>query len=275
MPCRRCGYNLRGLELDGICPECGALVRVSLIGDFLAAADPAHITRLFRGAILVEVTFYIYVLVSCVASPIALAIAVPRAASGLSGALLSVLHLALALLAILGWWLVSSPDPGRMPGSRGDALRRALRLCLILSACFTLIATFGTAIGSITSDPALSVLLVRGGAVLGACTWLVQYFASTAYVRVLALRIPSPELASTARSNIHMPLWTFGLGVPFAVITALVGVSVPAMVLLTILCLAAMAIASLVWFIWYCSMISGLRDRLDTVRLMMPQVAAD
>ena len=40
-------------------------------------------------------------------------------------------------------------------------------------------------------------------------------------------------------------------------------------------CLAGMGMAALVWFIWYCSMVSGLRDRLETVRAMMPRVMGD
>lgn len=216
-------------------------------------------------------------MLSCVASPIAIAIATPRSATGLSGTLLSVTHLALAMLSILGWWMVGASDPGRMPGSRGDATRGTLRLCLIVSTVSTILATLGTASGSLTSDPALGSMLLRGGALLGAITWLVQYFASTAYVRVLAIRIPSPELASTARTNIHMPLWIFGLGAPIVVVTALLGMgqSATPLLLLTMLCLAGMGITAVVWFIWYCSMISGLRDRLATVRATMPQVVED
>ena len=37
LPCARCGYELRGLSIRGSCPECGLLVRATL----LAAVDPA------------------------------------------------------------------------------------------------------------------------------------------------------------------------------------------------------------------------------------------
>jgi len=49
VPCRRCGYNLRGLKPDGRCPECGTDVRVSLV-TLLRAADPAWVRRLAHGA---------------------------------------------------------------------------------------------------------------------------------------------------------------------------------------------------------------------------------
>src|ERR1700733_1253483 len=40
LPCRSCGYNLRTLSIDGICPECATPVRVSMRGDLLREADP-------------------------------------------------------------------------------------------------------------------------------------------------------------------------------------------------------------------------------------------
>ncbi len=50
--CVHCGYNLRGLPLDGKCPECGEAVRRSLLGDLLKYADPDWLDRLRFGAAL-------------------------------------------------------------------------------------------------------------------------------------------------------------------------------------------------------------------------------
>ncbi len=36
LPCIQCGYNLRGLTVKGMCPECGTSVRATL----LAVVDP-------------------------------------------------------------------------------------------------------------------------------------------------------------------------------------------------------------------------------------------
>ncbi len=36
----RCGYNLRGLDPAGVCPECAAPVGPSLRSDLLRYADP-------------------------------------------------------------------------------------------------------------------------------------------------------------------------------------------------------------------------------------------
>lgn len=50
--CVHCGYNLRGLPLDGKCPECGKAVRHSLRGDLLKYADPHWLERLRFGVAL-------------------------------------------------------------------------------------------------------------------------------------------------------------------------------------------------------------------------------
>jgi hypothetical protein len=51
--CRRCGYNLRGLQPDGCCPECGAAIGLSCYGDFLRFADPTWVETLAQGATLI------------------------------------------------------------------------------------------------------------------------------------------------------------------------------------------------------------------------------
>ncbi len=55
VPCRTCGYNLRGLSPDDRCPECGTAVARSMRGDLLAAADPAWLRRVCRGQLYIGI----------------------------------------------------------------------------------------------------------------------------------------------------------------------------------------------------------------------------
>ena len=55
LPCVRCGYNLRGLDVTGTCPECGGPVEASRSGDLLRFADVGWLTRIFRGSRWIEI----------------------------------------------------------------------------------------------------------------------------------------------------------------------------------------------------------------------------
>ena len=47
--CVGCGYSLRGLNAEGVCPECGIPVERSLVDDRLANAEPSWLARICRG----------------------------------------------------------------------------------------------------------------------------------------------------------------------------------------------------------------------------------
>jgi hypothetical protein len=52
-PCATCGYNLRGLQPDGLCPECGSLVSDSLGNDALEWRDEWWVKRHRAGCVLI------------------------------------------------------------------------------------------------------------------------------------------------------------------------------------------------------------------------------
>ena len=49
LPCIQCGYNLRGLDPESTCPECGASISDSLRRGLLALADPGWLRRIRLG----------------------------------------------------------------------------------------------------------------------------------------------------------------------------------------------------------------------------------
>ena len=55
-PCPTCGYNLRGLKDENVCPECNAPVGQSLLGDRLEFANPRWLRRIGWGAFLAALT---------------------------------------------------------------------------------------------------------------------------------------------------------------------------------------------------------------------------
>lgn len=59
--CIECGYNLRGLPCQGLCPECGTLKSASLRPDLLQYADPAWRDSICRGLTLLSVALWLTV----------------------------------------------------------------------------------------------------------------------------------------------------------------------------------------------------------------------
>jgi hypothetical protein len=56
LPCRTCGYNLRGLAVSARCPECDTAVARSLHGQRLCYSDPRWVRTMARGMRLISVT---------------------------------------------------------------------------------------------------------------------------------------------------------------------------------------------------------------------------
>src|SRR5262245_32112317 len=67
MPCVACNYNLRGLDLDGACPECGLAIERSIHGDLLRFADPAWVRTIASGANWIVVSILLSIVLGCVA----------------------------------------------------------------------------------------------------------------------------------------------------------------------------------------------------------------
>lgn len=101
-PCRRCGYNLRGLALAGQCPECGLPVDDSVRGTLLCYAPVSYQRRVCQGLTLLNVV---------------------ALAGMLGGLFLQVLEgiwpyallLLLGSVGCAGAWLLSTRDPRDSP----------------------------------------------------------------------------------------------------------------------------------------------------------------
>jgi len=122
LPCTGCGYNLRGTDNEGHCPECGATVANALDTRLLRFADRRWLTTLESGFRWLLGAGYLYLGALFLAATVFRPLTYP-----------GIVLLSLApgtLLAYAAWWRLTSAEPearAANPQRSGDTARRAAR----------------------------------------------------------------------------------------------------------------------------------------------------
>ena len=213
LPCRQCGYNLRGLMGSGACPECGHAVAESARRNLLRDSDPSYTTNLEAASVLMIVGLGL---------------------SGFSGALLpptvmvdyldvqswSVLAVVLIVVAILvmaaGLWKLTTIDPAVFEDRRRERKRRLVRVTMVigtLTQLIGLVILFSSGDETMFPPPMFNRLLLWMFTLGNAAALITCVFATFGYLRMLSWRIPDKALAR----RFEMLRW--GFGIPFSVLT--------------------------------------------------------
>jgi len=205
VPCRKCGYNLRGLLVAASCPECMTAVGRSVHGDLLRFCDPAWVEQLAGGMRLFVVAIIGGIVVGLVFG-IALSVSLIRTGSISPPVLIAMILLMapLTVIQLLAYWKVTTPDPGRDESERPITLRFIARYALIGSTILGIaysmtdpqnLSVFGT--GAAAFPGAAVVIWLVG--LLAAAIGLIGMFALFVYAISLALRFPDDALARATR----------------------------------------------------------------------------
>jgi len=192
--CRKCGYNLRGLRTEGVCPECGTAVGRSLYGDFLRYCDPAWVRTLAKGMNWIAAAVIVRVVLGCIGGGMvgAARFIVPRFTIFPLQSIVVVAD----VVALVGYWLATTPDPAKADydGLSSRKLVRVAKVCAVLVGVITPVMM------QLTSLLGASFTVLSGGTtVLEGLISIVGTIAVFAYARSLALRIPDEKTASECR----------------------------------------------------------------------------
>ncbi len=191
LPCRDCGYNLRGLHKDARCPECAAPVAESLAGFLLRFAQPEWLERVALGARIAAggITAISFTLVALVLTP----------TLGLGSVMLALIWMGVGLMVdIAGSWLILRVAPGVRSRSLRDVPGRATIMAWLAAS----VISVAVAAGSSVALTARSLLLRHQLAALFALsvasfaiTMFIWHLALLNYLRDLVLRVPAPRAA--------------------------------------------------------------------------------
>lgn len=189
--CVGCEYNLRGLDGEAVCPECGMAVERSLRGDRLRFADPQWVGQLSRGMTLAWVS-----LVVAFFSAVILGSSFDL---GSDRELLAVVVAGLLVMGPVGvafaaCWCFSMPEPGATKVAFSHNWRGIARASAILFVC--VIFVLGIGASGIASYSSSAEVLFFGTVYVGVMVSIVGFHAAGRYAAGLAQRIPDKHLAS-------------------------------------------------------------------------------
>jgi uncharacterized protein (DUF486 family) len=219
LACVCCGYNLRGLDPAGHCPECGAAISRSLQGDYLQFADPRWLARLHRGAIWIQwaaITPILVILAACVTEGLLVRLEANIFSAHtnyeLANAVLQQIPVfAASIIGLIGCWKMTTAEPDRQDSTQSIRTSRTTRL-IITSMFFAWLGSIAILVGVPRVQDLPLIIAIFA-------SWPIGYLALLTHLRELALRMPDPELARDTHIafvgaivlNIFFGIWLFFL----------------------------------------------------------------
>ena len=221
VPCRKCGYNLRGLTPSMRCPECGTAVGYSFQGDLLRFCNPEWVDTLGRGAYLVVWGFVVIIAGAVLSIIIGLASG-QSATTGGSARLVQQLTGAIGwIMTTVGWWLLTQPDPVGLGEDEYGTSRKIIRVALVLNV-FSQVLNFFVNAEAVSFQLAITFLVIQ---LLLAIVIVVGFFAQLTYLKKIALRIPDLTLSGRAHFLRYAFAISYGLFIAVAGVAAILAIN--------------------------------------------------
>jgi hypothetical protein len=189
--CRACGYDLVGLSVESLCPECGTPIARSIRSDALINSAPAWLKTLSRGAALAFWATFTQVAIAIVGR---LLLSILFFATGgyfiSSRVVVAIAHVILSSLVILGLWWLTTPEHN----AATDRCRR-----IALAARITMFSAIGLAFISYSAslNTGSSSLWILSFSL--ACVYTVAWGLTLLHAHHLFMRMGLHARANNAR----------------------------------------------------------------------------
>jgi hypothetical protein len=180
MPCGRCGYNLRGLPADGVCPECSAPVVSIFSRRILTLAPREALEGLRKGINLIFWGVVAYVCVSILIGMASFGVGIAGAAAAGAGAAgggpggmppvfallnawLPAINVLPTIVIALGAWFLAAPDLRLSHSDQSKTYRTLLRVACICLGTFVTIGVITNGIVSQRMNAAMAGMAPGAG----------------------------------------------------------------------------------------------------------------
>lgn len=253
---------MTGLSPEGQCPECGSPIEFALRPDVLKYSNPAYVAKLHTGALLVVLGMVTMILMFLLTMFIGFTGAMTGGMGVGTSVLAPMMGFAAGVLSLVGWWLLSSPDPGKAEFDLGASSRKVLRVLLIIQAAasvFTLVVTLAG-----ISFTAQTLLIVVSG--IETLASPAAFIASMLYLRTLAYRMPSQHIADRAKMLLWFAVVIFVVAILMFAGTALAVSAGGGAGIGVVGCLALpMGLMGIVFFVMYLFLLDRTRRTLKEI----------
>lgn len=209
--CIGCGYNLRTLHREGLCPECGLPVGRSIEGDRLMYQNPEWIETVARGISWLVTGIILSAVLGTGIHLVLMDNAMRGTRAGSSTDLRMVVRLLVHGVYLIGCWKLTTPEPRTVERETSLTVRQVIRICAVLNLPLIPIAW----------KVASTIMLVLLFMALGIIVFFTNLCAVFIYLRRLALRLPDESLALQARLVMWGLAISFGISFLLGPITAL------------------------------------------------------
>jgi hypothetical protein len=179
LPCRTCGYNLRTLATDAVCPECATPIAASLGGELLRYADPNWLSSIDTGCQWVYVGMFTAFFAWFVRVKLIETFFPPIAAA----------------LIMAGTWQLTAPDPSCIGENRYGRLRNWSRGLGVVLFPIYLVTSFPNHLLSNL------IFLFRGVQSAALFAWGIILIG---YLMGMATRLPKSQIAQSIRYRMFL-----------------------------------------------------------------------
>ena len=197
--CVRCFYDLRGLPVNGNCPECGESIARSLSGDLLRGCTPEYLRTLCVGLRLMSIglCLSVFVTLATIINDI-LNLGVPEISFSIYA-----LSFMVDCVLLLGYWKYTTLEPTHAAVEQPTNARRIIRTTVVIAfatvSCTAMIRFLRPQDIRLTGIRTPAEIGIAIAGILVFLIWLVQFFAVMSYTARIVGRIPDDALVKRIR----------------------------------------------------------------------------